>query len=188
MNELAAAGVRRGWVGGWAGGWVDVPAWWARRRREEVDWLFNHPSFSSREWEGGWERRRKPASLWGEVGGWVGGLMGTGGERGWVGWVEEDEAVGMSCCELGVGWVGGFVRVGGWVGGWVSGWVGGRTDLAARLRRLIEEEREEGEGGTPTPLSLMLRPRKEVGRRRRGMPFAVWVGGWVGWVEENEAV
>ena len=24
----------------------------------------------------------------------------------WVGWVEENEAVGMSYCELGVGWVG----------------------------------------------------------------------------------
>ena len=73
---------------------------------------------------------------------------------GWVGWVEEKEAVGMLYCELGVGWMGGWVggwvtlritevlerigfwgrgwsgsfRVGGWVGGWV-GWVGGWTDL-----------------------------------------------------------
>ena len=33
--------------------------------------------------------------------GWVGG---------WVGWVEENEAVRMSYCELGI-----------WVGGWVGG-------------------------------------------------------------------
>ena len=32
---------------------------------------------------------------------------------GWVGGVEENEAVGMRCCMLGLG-------VGGWVGGWVS--------------------------------------------------------------------
>ena len=33
---------------------------------------------------------------------------------GWVGWMEENEAVGMSYCELGLGkWVDG---VGGWVG------------------------------------------------------------------------
>ena len=61
--------------------------------------------------------------------------------------VEENEAVRMRCCELGVGWVGGWERVcfwglgrdvsnlgeeggdGGmffeWVGGWMGGWVGG---------------------------------------------------------------
>ena len=31
---------------------------------------------------------------------------------GWFGWVEENEAVRMSCCLYGV-----------WVGGWVGGWV-----------------------------------------------------------------
>ena len=30
----------------------------------------------------------------------------------WVGWIEEDEAVRMSHCEVGVWWVGG------WMGGW----------------------------------------------------------------------
>ena len=28
-----------------------------------------------------------------------------GGVRGWVGWVEENEAVGMSYCRVGVEWV-----------------------------------------------------------------------------------
>ena len=57
---------------------------------------------------------------------------------GWVGWVEEEKAVRMSCCGVCMGgWVGGWV---GWVeeekavrmsccgvcmGGWVGGWVGG---------------------------------------------------------------
>ena len=43
---------------------------------------------------------------------------------GWVGdrKVEEDEAVRMSYCEIGVGgWVDGWEEVGGWVGGWVGG-------------------------------------------------------------------
>ena len=50
------------------------------------------------------------------VGRWVGG---------WVGWVEENEAVRMSCCGA-IGGCGGWVCVGGrgerrgrWVGGWV---------------------------------------------------------------------
>ena len=38
------------------------------------------------------------------MGGWVGG---------WVGWVEENEAVRMRCWTWGV-----------WVGGWVGGWGG----------------------------------------------------------------
>ena len=52
------------------------------------------------------------------MGGWVGG---------WVGWVEEEQAVRLRCWELGVGrWVGKeeedftSTSVGGWVGGWVS--------------------------------------------------------------------
>ena len=36
----------------------------------------------------------------------MGGLMG-----GWVGWMEEEKAVRMSNCELGLS---------GWVGGWVE--------------------------------------------------------------------
>ena len=39
---------------------------------------------------------------------------------GWVGWVEEEKAVGMSYCELGLG---GWVEEKGvleWVGGWVE--------------------------------------------------------------------
>ena len=39
---------------------------------------------------------------------------------GWVGWVEDEQAVGMSYCGLGLG---------GWVGGWVDGmgrWGGGK--------------------------------------------------------------
>ena len=49
----------------------------------------------------------------------------------WARKVEENEAVGMGYCELGVGvggWVGWVGWVGGWVGrwvGWVGGWVGG---------------------------------------------------------------
>ena len=33
--------------------------------------------------------------------GWVGGWVGCG-------WVEEKQAVGMRCCKLRVGWVGGW--------------------------------------------------------------------------------
>ena len=65
----------------------------------------------------------------GEVGGWVGELLYMLYD--WVGWVEEEEAVGMRCCGLlGCGWVGGEIggkegrgrrrRVGGWAGGWVD--------------------------------------------------------------------
>ena len=71
--------------------------------------------------------------LWGGwVGGWVGGWMNRWmKERGWelierwvVGWVEENEAVRMSCCEGGWvgGWVGGFTC---WGGGWRMGRGGG---------------------------------------------------------------
>ena len=55
-----------------------------------------------------------------EVVGWVGG---------WVGWVEGNEAVKMSCCRLGVGgWVGWVekneaVQMSCWEL-WVGGWVG----------------------------------------------------------------
>ena len=59
-----------------------------------------------------------------QVGGWVGGLDrgGRGGwnelllwvSGGWVGRIEEDEAVGMSCCCGSL--------VGRWIGGWVGGW------------------------------------------------------------------
>ena len=77
----------------------------------------------------------------GEVGGWVGGWVG-------LGWVEEDEAVRMSCCELGVrvgGWVdgGGVNEVGGWVGGWV------------------------GEGTYLAKAALMVEEGSALGRRRR---------------------
>ena len=44
--------------------------------------------------------------------------------------VEEKTAVGMSYCELGIGWVGGWVEIHsrrGWVGGWVGGWMDERT-------------------------------------------------------------
>ena len=44
-----------------------------------------------------------------EVGGWVGGWVGGG----WVGWVEEDEAVRMRCC---------MSYMGGWVGGKTLTW------------------------------------------------------------------
>ena len=56
-----------------------------------------------------------------EVGGWVGFVFTL--VSGWVGdgKIEEDEAVRMSYCELGVG---GWVGEVGWVGRWVDGWVG----------------------------------------------------------------
>ena len=85
----------------------------------------------------------------------------NGGVGGWVGWVEEREAVGMRCWRT---WAGGRVggweeeesgwegrkeeEVGGWkrkrcwetwVGGWVGGWVG--DDVLRGARRL---ERREG--------------------------------------------
>ena len=51
--------------------------------------------------------------------------------------VEEIKAVGMRCCKLRFGWVGGWMGglgmwVGGWVGGlsgWVGGWVGGGSSF-----------------------------------------------------------
>ena len=40
---------------------------------------------------------------------WEKSELGGGEVGGWVGWVEEDEAVRMSYCEVGVGrWVGGW--------------------------------------------------------------------------------
>ena len=55
------------------------------------------------------------------MGGWVGGWVGDRK-------VEEDEAVRMNYCELGVGWVGGMSCLSHeqedrWVGGWVGRWV-----------------------------------------------------------------
>ena len=65
------------------------------------------------------------------MGRWVGG---------WVGWVEEKEAVRMSCWTLEMGgWVGRWVNHSS--GGWVGGWVGGRltpfsvTSLSQSLQR-----------------------------------------------------
>ena len=76
------------------------------------------------------------------VGGWVGGWVIGGNELvegGWVGgWVgdgkgEENEAVGMSYCELGVEWMDGRKRMGRWVGGWVGGFF---TSLSRGWRTL----------------------------------------------------
>ena len=36
------------------------------------------------------------------------GVCSCGWVGGWMGWIEENEAVRMSCCELGVGWAGGW--------------------------------------------------------------------------------
>ena len=49
---------------------------------------------------------------------------------GWVGWIEENEAVGMSYCEL-------------WVGGWVGGWVG-KESIEKALEVCLTMHRRSG--------------------------------------------
>ena len=92
----------------------------------------------------------------------------------WVGrWVEEEKAVRMSYCMLGVGWVGEWVSllslslsllystVGG-MGGWVGGWDVPFFFLFLFWFLLVEE----GEGSFVLPSW-----------------YGLWVGGWVGgWV------
>ena len=74
---------------------------------------------------GGGGGRGRSAGVGMVVAWWVGGWVG-----GWVGWGEENEAVRMSYCELGFGWVGAYIQMTECAGvnqvGWVSGWVGER--------------------------------------------------------------
>ena len=93
------------------------------------------------------------------MGGWVGG------------WVEEEQAVGMSCCKLGVGWVGGWVGRTGRQGlGRLSG---ERPGSAGNIVVSVSQ------GGGGLHAFNFVHLVEEVGG---------WVGGWVGWVEESEAV
>ena len=79
----------KGWVGGWVGGWLGG-------------------------WEGGLDgsMRRGPACLK-ALGPTMLVNLYRGEVGGWVGWEEEEEAVGMRSAGL-YGWVNG------WVGGWVD--------------------------------------------------------------------
>ena len=71
-----------GWVGGWERG-GDVPAVVALVGKEESNRFLDG-------WGGAGVFSCGDQALWGGFG-WVGG---------WVGWMEEDEAVGMRCCGL----------------------------------------------------------------------------------------
>ena len=64
------------------------------------------------------------------MGGWVGGWVVCG----WFEWIEENEAVRMSYCELGLG-------------GWVGGWVGERWSLMREERARDQELKERWVGG-----------------------------------------
>ena len=102
-----------GYTGGWVGGWVDG----TYRSGVEVAHFLHLVPHSFRGEGGKLEegalgalpaQARDPPSAElvdtsAVLGGWVGG---------WVGWVEEEQVVGMRCC--------GLLR-GGWVGGWVGG-------------------------------------------------------------------
>ena len=86
------------WVGGWARGFFSYRLGWKeakrkRGRKERKVYLEVMMRLEVKEnsCSSAFTRMRL-------VGGWVGE---------WVGWVEEKEAVRMSYCELGVGWVGG---------------------------------------------------------------------------------
>ena len=110
-------------MSGWVGGWMDkrtavsaLGSGGVGNGKEEMEGrprLFIWRTTSSR----GRERTSGGENLW----------MG-----GWVGWVEENEAVGMSYCELGVRWVGGKQGVG------MGGWVGGLY-LSSRCVKTAEE-------------------------------------------------
>ena len=145
-----------GWVGGWVGGTYLVEC--VFKREGEV-----------KTWVGGWVGRtllnaysnakarcrpievaETPAFLsWCmsifpvEEGGWVGEWVGARK-------IEENEAVRMSCCGLGMGGWGGM---GGWVSGWVGGWVGGALTWHFNGDELFLATAACGDG---------------------------WVGGWVG--------
>ena len=146
------------WVGGWVGGWVGLPT-------IKVDWVGG--------WVGGLTSHKVRDDVLhdvgvlagvdgglGHAGVWVGldrncavGVVLLRWVGGWVGWVEENEAVGMSYCKGGLGgvdWVGGL---GGWVGGWVGRWV----------------------GGLPVGCLQTWLLRRALGRPVGGG----WVGGWV---------
>ena len=97
---------------------------------------------------------------------WVGGWVG--------GWVEENEAVGMRCCELGMG---------GWVGRWV-----GRTYLdigltSLDLRPIILQVAHDLTGHIGTELRRVVDSREEDGDTVQGCRR---VGGWVGGVGRGE--
>ena len=80
---------------------------------------------------------------------------------GWVEQVEEDEAVRVRCCELGVG-------------GWVGGWVGGFTCSSLKRRR-------------PSELSCLSTWVCRSWSWMTGSTtcFLGWVGGWVDEEEEE---
>ena len=88
---------------------------------------------------------------------------------GWVGWIDEDEAVRMSCWTL-------------WVGGWVGGWVCGRLYLGGRndsirgkdaIRELLTNlAQEEGPHATARPTT------QGVGELEAWCLYG-WVGGLI---------
>ena len=81
---------------------------------------------------------------------------------GWFREVEENEALRMRCCGLGMG-------------GWVGEWVG--TDLSSL---------EVCVGRSPHSFLWVACQLAKNGARDLGRAW--WVGGWVGWVEEDEAI
>ena len=123
-----------GWVGGWVGGRPHTRTVFVQDRGEDRDDVLFHLGQHF--------------------------FVVFGGLGGWVGWMEENEAVRMSYCELGVGWVGGGGRClvpygralpcglwwpGGEVGGWVGEWVGDRKEEEEQAVRT--SYCELGEGG-----------------------------------------
>ena len=94
---------------------------------------------------------------------WVGG---------WVGWIEENEAVGMSYCKLGVRWV----------GGWVTHLVleeeeEGRDYFVDGLLSSSSWGREGSAGGGCCSFLPLL---SLFGFVRVSVACLGWVGGWVG--------
>ena len=83
-------------------------------------------------------------------------------ESGWVGgWVEEEEAVCLRC------WT---VCMGRWVGGWVGEW-------------LVYLFSVHGFGKGEQLFHVPCVPTHHVLNA-----CVEWVGGWVGWIEEKQAV
>ena len=74
---------------------------------------------------------------------------------GWVGWIEQKEAVGMSYRELGVG---------GWVGEWVGGWFTLAANCSSTARYLVTT----AVAASTSSLASCLFGRE-----------GGWVGGWL---------
>ena len=95
------------------------------------------------------------------VGRWVGG---------WVGWIEEEKAVGMSYCEWGFGWVGGRKTYG---------------FLVSKSSLQIGVEREEDQGERDVSGESSSRALVHASETEATDDLDEWVGGWVDYLEEN---